>query len=128
MNKLSDESSQPVKSKERIAFLDILRGFALFGILFANLLTWSGLKYLPIEDIRELGNFVGIETYGCWKNRFLQRFKCLEIEFGNLGKMGFYGCGKLHDLGFDESGKSKRCARTLSNFHGKGHYVKPFGW
>jgi uncharacterized protein len=48
---------QPVKAKERIVLLDILRGFALFGILFANLLTWSGLKYLPIEDIRNLGNF-----------------------------------------------------------------------
>lgn len=47
----------PVKAKDRIVFLDILRGFALFGILFANLLTWSGLKYLPIDDIRELGNF-----------------------------------------------------------------------
>jgi uncharacterized protein len=49
-------SPQPVKAKERIVFLDILRGFALFGILFANLLTWSGLKYLPIEDIIKLGN------------------------------------------------------------------------
>jgi uncharacterized protein len=50
-------SLQPVKGKERIVFLDILRGFALFGILFANLLTWSGLKYLPLEDIVKLGNF-----------------------------------------------------------------------
>lgn len=57
MNELSHASPQPVKAKERIVFLDILRGFALFGILFANLLTWSGLKYLPIEDIVELGNF-----------------------------------------------------------------------
>ncbi len=48
---------QPVKAKERIVFLDILRGFALFGILFANLLSWSGLKYLPLEDIKTLGNF-----------------------------------------------------------------------
>ncbi len=48
---------QPVKAKERIVFLDMLRGFALFGILFANLLTWSGLKYLPFEDIESLGNF-----------------------------------------------------------------------
>lgn len=47
---------QPVKGKDRIVFLDMLRGFALFGILFANLLTWSGLKYLPIEDIKSLGN------------------------------------------------------------------------
>jgi uncharacterized protein len=40
---------QPVQAKDRIVFLDILRGFALFGILFANLLTWSGLKYLLIS-------------------------------------------------------------------------------
>jgi len=56
MNELSATLPQPVKAKERIVFLDILRGFALFGILFANLLTWSGLKYLPIEDIIKLGN------------------------------------------------------------------------
>jgi uncharacterized protein len=37
--------AQPVKAKERVVILDILRGFALFGVLFANLLTWSGLKY-----------------------------------------------------------------------------------
>ena len=47
---------QPVKAKDRIVFLDILRGFALFGILFANLLSWSGLKYIPLEDIIGLGN------------------------------------------------------------------------
>ncbi len=57
MSEVLNSSFQPVKAKERIVFLDILRGFALFGILFANLLTWSGLKYLPIEDIRDLGNF-----------------------------------------------------------------------
>jgi len=57
MTEIIATSPQPVKAKERIVFLDILRGFALFGILFANLLTWSGLKYLPIEDIIKLGNF-----------------------------------------------------------------------
>jgi uncharacterized protein len=57
MSEVLNSSFQPVNAKERIVFLDILRGFALFGILFANLLTWSGLKYLPIEDIRDLGNF-----------------------------------------------------------------------
>jgi len=50
---------QPVKVKDKIVLLDILRGFALLGKLFANLLTWSGLKYLPIQDIKDLGN---IET------------------------------------------------------------------
>lgn len=57
MTEIVQTTIQPVKAKERIVFLDILRGFALFGILFANLLTWSGLKYLPISDIVELGNF-----------------------------------------------------------------------
>ena len=57
MTEILSPSLQPVKGKDRIVFLDILRGFALFGILFANLLTWSGLKYLPIEDIIKLGNF-----------------------------------------------------------------------
>jgi uncharacterized protein len=56
MSEVLNSSFQPVKAKERIVFLDILRGFALFGILFANLLTWSGLKYLPIGDIIGLGN------------------------------------------------------------------------
>ena len=56
MTEISNKPLQPVKSKDRIVLLDILRGFALFGILFANLLTWSGLKYLPIQDIKDLGN------------------------------------------------------------------------
>ena len=59
MAEILSPTLQPVKGKERIVFLDILRGFALFGILFANLLTWSGLKYVPIGDIIGLGN---IET------------------------------------------------------------------
>lgn len=57
MEKIITSTLQPVKAKERIVLLDILRGFALFGILFANLLTWSGLKYLPLEDLQQLGNF-----------------------------------------------------------------------
>jgi uncharacterized protein len=47
---------QPVKAKHRIVLLDLLSGFALCGILFANLVTWSGLKLLPIEDMVKLGN------------------------------------------------------------------------
>jgi uncharacterized protein len=57
MSEIISKSFNPVKGKDRIVLLDILRGFALLGILFANLLTWSGLKYLPIDDIKELGNF-----------------------------------------------------------------------
>lgn len=49
-------SLQPTQPKERVVFLDILRGFALMGILFANILSWSGLKFIPIEDIIAMGN------------------------------------------------------------------------
>ena len=47
---------QPTKAKDRVIFLDVLRGFALVGILFANILSWSGIKFIPYEDIIELGN------------------------------------------------------------------------
>lgn len=50
------EIKQPTKAKDRVVFLDILRGFALVGILFANILSWSGIKFIPYEDIMELGN------------------------------------------------------------------------
>lgn len=42
---------------KRIELLDIIRGFALVGIIYANILSWSGLKFLPIESIKALGNF-----------------------------------------------------------------------
>jgi uncharacterized protein len=49
-------TTQPTVAKDRIVFLDVLRGFALTGILFANILSWSGLKFLPFEEIVNLGN------------------------------------------------------------------------
>ncbi|MDW7690476.1 DUF418 domain-containing protein [Flammeovirgaceae bacterium SG7u.111] len=48
---------QPTKAKDRIVFLDILRGFALVGILFANILSWSGIKFLPYDSIVDMGSF-----------------------------------------------------------------------
>jgi uncharacterized protein len=56
MSEANSSNFQPTQAKERVVFLDILRGFALMGILFANILSWSGLKFLPIEDIIKLGN------------------------------------------------------------------------
>ena len=34
--------SGPVRRDERIELLDALRGFAIFGILFANVMVFSG--------------------------------------------------------------------------------------
>ena len=45
----------------RIELLDVIRGFALVGILFANILSWSGIKFLPFDVIESFGN-IEIDT------------------------------------------------------------------
>ncbi len=47
---------------KRIVLLDVIRGFALVGILFANILSWSGIKFLPFETIKSFGNFTADST------------------------------------------------------------------
>lgn len=41
---------------KRIELLDVIRGFALVGILFANILSWSGIKFLSFDVIESFGN------------------------------------------------------------------------
>lgn len=55
-----------VGSKERIETLDALRGFALFGILLANILYWSGWIFRTPEQLLA---FAGAETI-LWQYRF----------------------------------------------------------
>lgn len=43
-------------TSKRIELLDVIRGFALVGIIYANILSWSGIKFMPFESIRDLGN------------------------------------------------------------------------
>ncbi|QZT37194.1 DUF418 domain-containing protein [Halosquirtibacter xylanolyticus] len=56
MNSLNKNSNQPTTGKNRIIFLDVLRGFALVGIIYANSLSWSGIKFMPFTEIEALGN------------------------------------------------------------------------
>lgn len=80
--------SQPTKAKERVVFLDVLRGFALVGILFANILSWSGIKFLPFQDIINLGNIeVDQELYQYLK--FFVDTKFYTV-FSLLFGVGFY--------------------------------------
>ncbi len=80
--------SQPTKAKERVVFLDVLRGFALVGILFANILSWSGIKFLPFQDIIELGNVeVDLQLYQYLKFFVDTKFYTL---FSLLFGVGFY--------------------------------------
>lgn len=51
------DNYKPTGKKERLVILDVLRGFALMGILFANILSWSGIKFMLISDIQALGDF-----------------------------------------------------------------------
>lgn len=53
---------------KRIELLDVIRGFALIGILYANILSWSGIKFLPFDEIKALGNVaVDIQLYDLLK-------------------------------------------------------------
>lgn len=48
------EKIQPVLKKNRIEILDIIRGFAILGILIANIQSWSGYKFIPFELLEQL--------------------------------------------------------------------------
>lgn len=47
-------SVQTDSATVRIHIIDAIRGLAILGILFANIQSWSGYKYIPLEDIAEL--------------------------------------------------------------------------
>ena len=48
--------SQPnaLKNNQRITSLDAIRGLAIFGILLANIQSWSGYRFIELEDIPSL--------------------------------------------------------------------------
>ncbi len=47
----------PTSSKQRIAILDVIRGFAIFGILLANIQSWSGYKFISFGTIALLPHY-----------------------------------------------------------------------
>ena len=44
----------PVTGKNRVEILDVVRGFAIFGIVIANIQSWSGYKFVPFEVLQTL--------------------------------------------------------------------------
>jgi uncharacterized protein len=47
----------PIEPKQRIEILDILRGFALLGIIFNNMQYLSGYAFTPFNTLKEIINF-----------------------------------------------------------------------
>jgi len=48
---------KPSSSTQRVEVIDALRGFAILGILLANILSWSGIKFAPISELKLLPSF-----------------------------------------------------------------------
>ncbi|NOR57843.1 MAG: DUF418 domain-containing protein [Sulfurimonas sp.] len=44
----------PIVKKSRVEILDVVRGFAIFGIIIANIQSWSGYKFVPYEVLETL--------------------------------------------------------------------------
>lgn len=56
----------PTQKTDRIVTLDVLRGFALFGILYAHMIFWYAAGPLPQETYqlyKDLGSGIAIGTY-----------------------------------------------------------------
>ena len=51
------EKITPVLKKNRVEILDVIRGFAIFGIIIANIQSWSGYKFMPFEVMEHLSYY-----------------------------------------------------------------------
>ena len=49
--------SKVAPTKKRVEVIDALRGFAILGILLANIMSFSGFKFLPLAEIKQLPSF-----------------------------------------------------------------------
>jgi uncharacterized protein len=49
--------NESIEPKQRIEILDILRGFALLGIIFNNMEYFSGYDFMPFADLKQVTNF-----------------------------------------------------------------------
>jgi len=47
----------PAKGSNRVEVIDALRGFAILGILLANIMSYSGFKFIPLDEIKQLPSF-----------------------------------------------------------------------
>jgi uncharacterized protein len=78
----------PTDPKQRIAILDELRGFALLGIIFNNMLYFSGYNYVPFETLKQIIDFqLNENIYSFLEIVITAKFYTL---FSILFAVGFY--------------------------------------
>jgi len=78
----------PSKSGQRVEVIDALRGFAILGILLANILSFSGVKFLPFTEISQWPSF-DTDLFIYHLNGFLIDTKFYTI-FSLLFGIGFF--------------------------------------
>ena len=85
----------PVKPQSRLEFIDILRGFALFGVLTANLVSFSGYSPDPANysDFLDVAILVGIQFFV--RAKFYSLFSFLfgwgmSVQMLNAAKKGHH--------------------------------------
>lgn len=76
------------KGKQRIEVIDALRGFAILGIILANIFSWSGIKFMPITELKLFPSFE-IDLFVYHLNGILIDTKFYTI-FSLLFGIGFY--------------------------------------
>ena len=78
--------NNPTYFQNRVALLDILRGFAITGILYTNILFFSGYEFMPSS---QLSRFPSYETtlFAAIDFIFISKFYTL---FATLFGVGFY--------------------------------------
>lgn len=79
---------KPIEPKQRIEILDILRGFALLGIIFNNMLYFSGYSFMPFDNLKQITNFPLNEYLYSFLD-FIIRAKFYTL-FSILFAIGFY--------------------------------------
>jgi uncharacterized protein len=86
---------KPVDQASRIDTLDVLRGFALAGVLIANMATHSGYFFLASDTQREL-DVAGTDGIVTWLEHFLVEGKFYSL-FSLLFGIGFALQMKSHN-------------------------------
>ena len=78
----------PISKQSRIEVLDIIRGFAILGIVIANIHSWSGYKYISFDVLSTLPYYEYNDTLRYFFNMFIDtKFYTL---FSMLFGVGFY--------------------------------------